>query len=67
MADLQLEQLERLCSEDNPCRPMITHTIGSNWIPSQNKTVKVTNLKNLSKTSSLKNLDHDIYDNFKLC
>ena len=22
-----IEQLERLCSEDTPCRPVITHTI----------------------------------------
>ena len=34
----QLEQLERLRFEDTPCRPMITHTIDSYWIPSQNKT-----------------------------
>ena len=34
----KLEQLERLRSEDNPCRLMITHTIESYWIPSQNNT-----------------------------
>ena len=33
----QLEQLERLRSEDTPRRLMITHTIESCWIPSQNK------------------------------
>ena len=33
----QLEQLERLRSEDTPRRLMITHTIDSCWIPSQNK------------------------------
>ena len=33
----QLEQLERLRSEDTPRRLMITHTIESWWIPSQNK------------------------------
>ena len=33
----KLEQLERLRSEDTPCRLMITHTIESCWIPSQNK------------------------------
>ena len=33
----QLEQLERLCSEDTPRRLMITHTIESYWIPSQKK------------------------------
>ena len=31
----QLEQLERLRSEDTPRRLMITHTIESYWIPSQ--------------------------------
>ena len=35
---MQLEQLERLRSEDTPCRLMITHTIESYWIPSQKKT-----------------------------
>ena len=33
----QLEQLESLRSEDTPRRLMITHTIESCWIPSQNK------------------------------
>ena len=34
----QLEQLERLRSEDTPHRLMISHTIESNWIPSQKRT-----------------------------
>ena len=34
---MQLEQLERLRSEDTPRRLMITYTIESCWIPSQNK------------------------------
>ena len=34
----QLEQLERLLSEDTPRRLMITHIIESYWIPSQKKT-----------------------------
>ena len=34
----QLEQLERLRSEDTPRRLMITHTIESYWIPSQKMT-----------------------------
>ena len=42
----QLEQLERLRSEDTPRRLMITHTIESYWIPSQknnhSRTEKVT-------------------------
>ena len=33
----KLEQLEHLRSEDTPRRFMITHTIESCWIPSQNK------------------------------
>ena len=33
----KLEQIERLHSEDTPCR-LITHTIMSYWIQSQNKT-----------------------------
>ena len=33
----KLEQLERLRSEDTPRRLMITHTIESYWIPSQNQ------------------------------
>ena len=34
----ELEQLERLRSEDTPRRLMITHTIESYWIPSEKKT-----------------------------
>ena len=34
---LELEQLECLCSEDTPRRLMITHIIESYWIPSQKK------------------------------
>ena len=42
-ANQELEQLERLRSEDTPPPPpppplMITHTIESYWIPSQKKT-----------------------------
>ena len=35
-SQIKLEQLERLRSEDTPRRLMITHTIESCWIPSQN-------------------------------
>ena len=35
---LELEQLERLRSEDTPRRLMITHTIESYWILSQKMT-----------------------------
>ena len=34
----KVQQLERLRSEDIPCRLMIAHTIDSYWILSQNKT-----------------------------
>ena len=34
----ELEQLECLRSEDTPRRLMITHTVKSYWIPSQQKT-----------------------------
>ena len=34
----ELEQLERLRSEDTPRHLMITHPIKSYWIPSQKKT-----------------------------
>ena len=34
----QLQQQERLCSEDTHHRLMITHTIESFWMPSQKKT-----------------------------
>ena len=36
-SQLELEQLERLPSEHTPRRLMITHTIESGWIHSQNK------------------------------
>ena len=38
--ECQLEQLERLRSEDNPRRLMIIHTIESYWIRSQKKKKK---------------------------
>ena len=34
----ELEQLERLLSENTPRCPTITHTIDSNQIPNENKT-----------------------------
>ena len=37
---IKLEQLECLRSEDTPCRLMITNTIESYWIPSQNENIK---------------------------
>ena len=52
----QLEQLERLRSEDTPCRLMITHTIESYWIPSQknnrSRTENITEWTRFSKSRS---------------
>ena len=39
---LQLEQLERLRSENTPHRPMITHTIDSYQIPSQKNMERIS-------------------------
>ena len=36
---IELEQLERLRSEDTPRPLMITHTIESYWIPSKKKII----------------------------
>ena len=53
----RLERLECLRSEDIPCRLMITHSIESNWIPSQKKTKsKLTNLKNSPKFQIFKQI-----------
>ena len=52
MQETELEQLERLRSEDTPQRLMITHTVESycqNKTKSKQDNVKVTNLKNLPK------------------
>ena len=61
LAEVQLEQLERLRSEETPRRPMITHTIdqfilnpksillsSAYWIRSQNK-VKAEKLEKFGK------------------
>ena len=45
----KLEQLERLRSEDTPRRLMITHTIESCWIPSQNKVKRPWRYRSRSK------------------
>ena len=50
----QLEQLERLRSENTPHCPMITHTIDSYQIPCHNKTKsKLPILKDLPKIEIL--------------
>ena len=70
---IELEQLERLCSEDTPHRLMITHTIdqfilltSSYLIPSQNK-VKAKKLEKLVKNWNFRNfvinLTHDTPSN----
>ena len=45
-------QLERLRSADTPCRPMITHTIESCWIPSQNKVEWLWRYRSRSKVAT---------------
>ena len=56
MIQIKLEQLERLRSEDTPRRLMITHTIGSYWIPSQknnrSRTENITQRTRFSKSRS---------------
>ena len=58
----ELEQLERLRSEDTPRRLMITQTIESYWIildpKSEEDKVKVTNLKNSPNFQILKQTLH---------
>ena len=46
---VKLEQLERLRSEDTPRSLMITHTIESCWIPSQNKVERPWRYRSRSK------------------
>ena len=52
----QLEQLERLCSEDTHHRPMITYTIDQFILDPKSKQnkIKVTNLKNSPKLKIFK-------------
>ena len=56
LVQIKLEQLERLRSEDTPCRLMITHTIESYWIPSQknnwSRTENVSERTRFSKSRS---------------
>ena len=44
---VKLEQLECLRSENTPCHHMITHTIDSYLIPSQNKTKSKLQIKRI--------------------
>ena len=54
----QLEQLERLRSEDTPRRLMITHTIESYWIPSQkNNRSKTENARERTRFSKSRSND----------
>ena len=51
LANSQLEKLERLCSEDTPCCPMIINTIDQFILDpmSRQDKVKVANSKHLPK------------------
>ena len=53
----KLEQLERLCSEDTPRHPMITHTIPSYWIPRQNKTKSKIQIKRICQKFKFSNFE----------
>ena len=73
----QLEQLERLRSEDTPGRPMITHTFDqfmldpkpilltssscSYWIPSQNKTKSKLQIYRICQTFNFSNFEKKLY------
>ena len=60
----QLEQLERLRSEDTPRRLMITHIIESFWIPSQNESRKIWKIsEKLTFYNFVINLTHDTPSN----
>ena len=63
---LQLEQQECLRSDDTPCRPVITHTINSYWIPSQNKTKSMLQFFNVEKPLHMTHL-RKLFDNMCPC
>ena len=56
----QLEQLERLHSEDTPCHLMITHTIESYWIPSQKKTKSKLQISRICQNFKFLNFETNI-------
>ena len=60
MPIIQLEQLERLRSEDTPRRLMITHTIESYWIPSQKKTKSKLQIKIMRQNFEFLSFETDI-------
>ena len=62
----QLEQLERLRSEDTPRCLMITHTIESCWIPSQNKVEWPWRYRSRSKVITCNTPSHASYDWYQI-
>ena len=59
---VKLEQLEHLRSEDTPRCLMITHTIESCWIPSQNKVEWPWRYRSRSKVITCNTPSHASYD-----
>ena len=62
----KLEQLERLRSEDTPRRLMITHTIESCWIPSQNKVEWPWRYRSRSKVITCNTPSHASYHLYQI-
>ena len=62
----QLEQLECLRSEDTPRRLMITHTIDSCWIPSQNKVEWPCRYRSRSKIITCNTPSHASYHLYQI-
>ena len=64
--DFKLEQLERLRSEDTPRRLMITHTIESCWISSQNKVEWPWRYRSRSKVITCNTTSHASYHLYQI-
>ena len=64
---IQLEQLEHLRSENTPRRPLITHTIDSYQIPSQNKTESKLQIWKKCQKFKLTTLQHTFGSCLKIC
>ena len=65
-AQIELEQLERLRSEDTPRHLMITHTIESCWIPRQNKVEWPWRYRSRSKVITCNTPSHASYHLYQI-
>ena len=65
----KLEQLERLSSENTPCRPTIIHTIDSYWISTQKGQILriLRSFQNFTFLNFKKDFTHDIPSEFEYC